>query len=110
MTIQAEWTLGGNVEIRQRRYSGIESITIERADLPELVRLLTGALAGGRDEVGIPVEGIWLRYVGGENDPYANVVVDVEIGGTWFEAIREPHGACFSHCISAAGIRKVLRK
>lgn len=52
----------------------------------------------------IKIEGIWLRYVGGENDPHARVVVEVERNGRWFEVISEAHASAFSHCVSPAGI------
>ncbi len=39
----------------------------------------------------VAIEGIWLRYVGGENDPNARVVVEVEVNGEWFEVIIESH-------------------
>ncbi len=52
----------------------------------------------------VAIESIWLRYVGGENDPHARVVVEVNRGGRWFEVINEAHGSAFSHCVSAEGI------
>ena len=55
---------------------------------------------------GVIIDGIWLRYVGGENDPNARVVVEVEWDGEWVEVINEAHGSAFSHCVTAAGIRE----
>lgn len=52
----------------------------------------------------VAIEGIWLRYVGKENDPHARVVVEVQRGGNWFEVISEAHGTAFSHCVTAEGI------
>lgn len=57
---------------------------------------------------GIAVDGIWLRYVGGENGPDARVVVEVQVNGEWVQVISEAHASAFSHCVFASGIRAAV--
>jgi len=49
------------------------------------------------------ITGVWLRRIGGEDDPNAMVVVDVEHhnDGVWRELIRERLDSNFSHCAHA---------
>lgn len=58
----------------------------------------------------IPIGALWLRYVGGENDPEARVVVEVEVDGEWVQIMSEPHAFAFSVRITADGIRRVVRE
>lgn len=57
----------------------------------------------------IPIGGIWLHYVGGENDSNARVSVEVEVDGKWIEVISEAHQSPFSHCVTAEGIETARR-
>jgi hypothetical protein len=52
----------------------------------------------------IAIQDIWLIREGGENDVNASVVVYVQRGGIWYEAIRELLDSQFSHNISANGL------
>ena len=56
----------------------------------------------------VAIEGIWLVREG----DYA--VVKVEVGGTWWEIIREhcPHGegGGFSHITEPAGVRAAIER
>lgn len=57
---------------------------------------------------GVIIDGICLRYVGGENDPHARVIVEVEWEGEWVEVINEAHASAFDHRVTAYGIREAL--
>lgn len=56
----------------------------------------------------IAVNGIMLRRTGGENNPLAQVVVEVEVGGAWYRVITELLDSNFSHIIEPDGIRQCI--
>jgi hypothetical protein len=56
------------------------------------------------------ITGVWLVYEGGENDPSAQVIVNVELEGNpgvWHELIREPHNCPFSHCAHPSALKNL---
>lgn len=50
------------------------------------------------------IDGVWIRRVGGENDPHAKVEVLLQLQDGWHRVAEEPLSANFSHCVGATGI------
>lgn len=56
----------------------------------------------------ICISGLMLRRTGGENNPSAKVVVELEIDGVWQEVAEELLESNFSTIIEPAGIRRII--
>jgi hypothetical protein len=56
-------------------------------------------------EESIAITGLMLRRAGGESNPFATVVVEIEVDGKWFIVCTEMIEANFSIIVEPAGMR-----